>query len=174
MSLSWQELRGLPAGDLQAVLLTELDVVMAGRSERDEDELLAGLPAPMRVLWVLSWLDFEISQGSLLAYFSNTHGRHAAQAVQALRDIGAAAMADVMVLAIASVAAVTGEWADRREGMNGLPEHSVARPDAGLSNAERLAELTDRYWTAAEQEETWWGDKLDAYLARAVDAEARR
>jgi hypothetical protein len=57
--------------------------------------------------------------------------------------------------------------------MNRQPEYSVVRPYVGLSNADQLAELTDEYWAAAD-EEGWWGDQLDAFLSRAVEAEARR
>ncbi len=171
--LDWRELSGLSSGELQAALLAELDVVMAGHSYQEEDELLARLPVPLRVMWVLSWLDFEVTQGSLLAYFSNTPGRHAAQAVQALRDIGAAGMADVVMRAAESVTAASEEWAARRDEMNRQPEHSVVRPYVALSNADQLVELTDQYWAAAD-EEGWWGDKLDAFLSRPVEAEARR
>jgi Domain of unknown function (DUF4375) len=171
--LDWRELSGLTAGELQVALLAELDVVMGGRSDQEEDELLARLPAPLRVMWVLSWLDFEVTQGSLLAYFYNPHGRHAAQAVQALREIGAVGMADVVLRAAESVAAVSEEWAARRDEMNREQEYSVLHPYVGLSNADQLSELTEQYWAAAEAE-AWWGDQLDAFLSSAVDAEARR
>jgi hypothetical protein len=171
--LDWRELSGVSSGELQAALLAELDVVMAGHSYQEEDELLARLPVPLRVMWVLSWLEFEVTQGSLLAYFYNTHGRHAAQAVQALRDIGAAGMADVVMRAAESVTTASEEWAARRDEMNRQPEHSVVRPYVGLSNADQLAELTDQYGAAAD-EDGWWGDKLDVFLSRAVEAEARR
>ncbi|MFF5233314.1 DUF4375 domain-containing protein [Dactylosporangium sp. NPDC000521] len=163
MVLNWRELSGLPAGDLQSALSAELEVVMAGLSSQEEDELLARLPAPLRVFWVLDRLDFEVTQGSLLAYFSNSHGRHAAHAVQALRDIGAAGMAEVVVRAAGSVAAAAEERAARRDEMNRQPEY----------HASQLGELTDQYWAAAD-EDGWWGDKLDAFLARAVNAEADR
>jgi hypothetical protein len=48
----------------------------------------------------------------------------------------------------------------------------VVRPYEGLSNAETLAELTNRFGTAADQER--WGDKLDAFLSTAVRVEARK
>ena len=63
--LDWRELSGLSSGELQAALLAELDVVMAGHSYQEEDELLPRLPAPLRVMLVLSWLEFEVTQGSL-------------------------------------------------------------------------------------------------------------
>jgi hypothetical protein len=125
---------------------------------------------PLRVLWVLDWLDFEVSQGSLLAYFFNSHGRHAAQAVQALRDIGAVGMASVVMQAVALVAATSDEWAARRDELGREKEYAVARPYVGLSNAEELSELTDQYWAAADEES--WGDKLHAFLSRAVEAKA--
>lgn len=170
--LDWRQLADLSSGELQSALLAELDTVMGGLSDQEEDELLAGLPAPLRVMWVLSWLDFEVTQGSLLAYFSNSHGRHVAQAVQALCDIGAVGMAGVVREAVESVAGVGGEWAALRDQMSQQPEYAVVRPYVGLSNAERLEELTAQYWTVADEEN--WGDKLDAFLSKAVEAEARR
>jgi hypothetical protein len=56
-------------------VLEYLDAVMAGRSDEAEDALLAVLPRPLQALWLLSWLEFEVSQGSLLAYFFNSAGR---------------------------------------------------------------------------------------------------
>ncbi len=173
MVLEWRELSGRSPGEVQAALLAELDLVMGGLSHEEEDELLASLPEPLRVMWVLNWLDFEVSQGSLLAYFFNAHGRHAALAVQALREIGAVGMADVVMRAAESVAAAREEWASRRHDMNRELEYSVVRPYVGLSNADELSELTELYWAAAD-EGKWWGDKLDAFLTSAVEAEASR
>lgn len=82
---------------------------MRGLSDQEEDDLLARIPSPLRVLWALDWLDFEMSQGSLLAYFFNAHGRHARPAAQALRDIGATRMASVIQQATDSVTAASGE-----------------------------------------------------------------
>ena len=93
------------------------------------------MPAPMRALWYLSWLDFEVAQGSLIAYFENSHGRHARDALAALRRIGADRTAEVVALAAEAVHA--GAW-------------------------EELDELTDRYRDAADRED--WGARLDAYL----------
>jgi hypothetical protein len=143
--------------------------MMGGLSEQQEDERLAGLPAPLRVMWLLSWLDFEVIQGSLLAYFYNSHGRHAAMAEQALRDIRAIQMADVLRRARHSVDAVSEQWAAQRAVLS-VP-HAVVRPYEGLPNVEELVELTDLYWAAADEED--WGDKLDAFLSTAVAQEAR-
>ena len=35
--------------------------------------LLAALPEQPRVMWLLNWLDYEVSQGSLLGYSCNRH-----------------------------------------------------------------------------------------------------
>jgi len=92
----WAALEGLDDNQLAAALLEYLDAVMAGRSAQAEDALLAVLPWPLQALWLLSWLEFEATQGSLLAYFFNSAGRHAALAVAALHDIGAGRMEQVL------------------------------------------------------------------------------
>jgi hypothetical protein len=92
----WAALEGLDDNQLAAALLEYLDAVMAGRSAQAEDALLAVLPWPLQALWLLSWLEFEVTQGSLLAYFFNSAGRHAALAVAALHDIGAGRMEQVL------------------------------------------------------------------------------
>ncbi|MEV6302151.1 DUF4375 domain-containing protein [Actinoplanes sp. NPDC051861] len=83
--------------ELQNVLLDELRTRMpAGADEHAEDDRLAELAPRLRTLWLLDWLDFEVAQGGLEAYFTNSHGRHASLAVAALRDIGATTMASVL------------------------------------------------------------------------------
>jgi Domain of unknown function (DUF4375) len=76
---------------------------------------LAGLPRRLQVLWLLNWLELEVSQGSLLAYFFNSSGRHAALAVAALQGIGAGHMAQVLTEAAALVAI------HRQRGASGGP-----------------------------------------------------
>jgi len=71
----WAALEDLDDNQLAATLLEYLDAVMAGRSVEAEDALLAVLPWPLQALWLLSWLEFEVTQGSLLAYFFNSAGR---------------------------------------------------------------------------------------------------
>ena len=104
----WAALEDLDDDQLAAALLEYLDAVMAGRSAQAEDALLAVLPWPLQALWLLSWLEFEVTQGSLLAYFFNSAGRHAALAVAALHDIGAGRMEQVLTEAAAVVAARRG------------------------------------------------------------------
>jgi hypothetical protein len=67
----WAALEDLDDNQLEATLLEYLDAVMAGRPAHAEDALLVALPRPPQVLWLLNWLEFEVSQGSLLAYFFN-------------------------------------------------------------------------------------------------------
>jgi Domain of unknown function (DUF4375) len=166
MSPDWRLLAGLAPDDLQRALLAEVDAVMAGQSGLEEDRLLQTLPEPLRAMWLVNWLDFEVSQGSLLAYFYNSHGRHAALAVGVLRRMGATRMADVVAEAAASWERASAEWAARRAEVDAAGEFAVVTPYKGLSNASELDRLTDQYWQAADDDD--WGSKLDAYLSGQV------
>jgi hypothetical protein len=162
----------LAPAQLESDLLSALDRMMDGLSAQQEDELLATLPEPLGVLWVLSCLDFEVTQGSFLAYFYNSAGRHARVAAAALREIGARRMAGALDTAIESMAAAEGEWVRRREELDALPVYSVVTPYVGLSNARRLSDLTDEYWTAADEDD--WGERLEAFVVRAVQRQVSR
>lgn len=72
------------------------DTATEGKTGAEEDAAVAGLPDPVRVIWLLNWLDYEVSQGSLLAYFFNSHGRFATQTADVLDRIGATGMAQVL------------------------------------------------------------------------------
>ena len=48
----------------------------------------------------------------------------------------------------------------------------MVRPYTGMSNADRLSTLTDDFRSAADEDR--WGDKLDAFLSRAVAARVAR
>jgi len=166
MSPDWKLMADLTPNDLQTALLAEVDAVMDGQSGPEEDRLLLTLPEPLRAIWLLNWLDYEVSQGSLLAYFYNSHGRHAAFAVDMLRRIGANRMADVVAEAAASYERASAEWAARRTEVDAVGEFAVVKPYAGLSNAPDLDRLTDQYWQAADDDD--WGSRLDAYLSEQV------
>jgi hypothetical protein len=166
MSPDWKLLAGLPADELQSALLAEVDAVMEGQPCREEDRLLLALPEPLRAMWLVNWLDFEVSQGSLLAYFYNSHGRHATQAIDLLRRLGANHMAAVLAQAASSYEQASAEWAARRAENDAAGEFAVVKPYKGLSNAADLGRLTDEYWEAADDDD--WGSKLDAYLSEQV------
>jgi hypothetical protein len=166
MPPDWRLLADLTPSDLQTALLAEADAVMKGKSGLEEDRLLPTLPEPVRAIWLLSWLDFEVTQGSLLAYFYNSHGRHGPLAAEALRQLGANRMADVVTQAAASYERASTEWAARRAELDALGEFAVVRPYADLPNARELDQLTDQYWQATDDDD--WGSKLDAYLSEQV------
>jgi len=166
MSPDWRLLADLTPGGLQTALLAQAGTVLDGKPGPEQDRLLPSLPEPIRTIWLLDWLDYEVSQGSLLAYFCNGHGRHARLAVEVLRRIGASRMADVVAEAAASYEHAFAEWAARRAELDALGEFAVVKPYAGLSNADDLIRLTDQYWQAAEDED--WGSRLDAYLSEQV------
>lgn len=163
----WAALEDLDDNQLAATLLEYLDAVMAGRSAQAEDALLAVLPRPLQALWLLSWLEFEVTQGSLLAYFFNSAGRHAALAVAALHDIGAGRMEQVLTEAAAVVAADGAAWDKGRSDLDALGEWTVTQPYRGLPQADILGgSMTSRFWEAAQIDD--WGQRLDAYLRRQV------
>jgi hypothetical protein len=126
----------------RSALLAEANAVLEGTSDLEEDRLLLTLPESVRAVWLLNWLDYEVSQGSLLAYFYNSHGRHAHLAVELLRRIGVNRMADVLAEARASYERAFAEWAARRAEVNALGEFAVVEPYSGLSNAGDLVRLT--------------------------------
>jgi Domain of unknown function (DUF4375) len=163
----WASLEDLDDDQLQAALLEYLDAVMARQPAQAEDVLLAALPRPLQVLWLLNWLEFEVAQGSLLAYFFNRHGRHAALAVAALQDIGAGHMAQVLKEAAVVVAAHRTAWDKRRSDLDAHPEWTVTQPYRGLPQAETLGgSITSRFWEAAQTDD--WGEKLDEFVRRRV------
>jgi uncharacterized protein DUF4375 len=166
MPPDWKQLVGLTSDDLQTALLAEAGAVMTGRPGPEEDRLLPALPEPLRAIWLLNWLDYEVSQGSLLAYFYNRHGRHARLAAGVLRRIGANRLADVVAEAAASYERASTEWAARRAEMDAVGEFAVVKPYKGLSNTGDLVRLTDQYWQAATDDD--WGSKLDACLREQV------
>ena len=166
----WRGLTELDPPALTARLLSNLHTLFEGSLERaeDEDSKLATLPAPLQVLWYLNWLDFEVTQGSLLAYFMNSHGRHAGAAVDALRRLGAARMAEVVDEASAHVRRNADAWSERREELDERGEHAVVHPYRELAAADELDALTDRYWEAADADN--WGERLERYLGSEVEA----
>ena len=91
------------------------------------------------------------TQGSLLAYFFNSAGRHAALAVAALHDIGAERMEQVLTEAAAVVAADGAAWDKGRSDLDALPEWTVTQPYRGLPQADILGgSMTTRFWEAAQ------------------------
>ena len=169
----WHGLDSLDASALTDRLLQSVDQVFEGRldSAAAEDAALASLPEPLRVLWYLNWLDFEVSQGSLLAYFMNTRARHAAAASAALRRIGAEATAEVLDEAQAVLRREEDAWSARRVELDEYGEYAVVHPYRELAGADELDELTNRFRETADRDA--WGEKLERYLASEADAVSR-
>lgn len=166
MPQDWTLLAGLDPGDLQTALLADANAIMDGQPGPEQDRLLPALLEPLRAIWLLSCLDYEVSQGSLLAYFYNRHGRHARLAASVLRRIGANRMGNVVTEAAVSYERASAEWPARRSEMDAAGEFAVVKPYKGLSNADELDRLTDQYWQAAADDD--WGSKLDIYLRDQV------
>jgi Domain of unknown function (DUF4375) len=162
----WQRLSTLDDGDLQMGLLNWLDEAMRGHYGEEEDALLASLHPPLDVMFLLNWLEFEVVQGSFLAYFANSHGRHATLAAQALRTIGATDTASVLDRARAVFEANSDAWHARREEMNQVEEYAVVTPYVGLPGVEALSDLTDEYSEAQRRDR--FSDLFDDYLRRSV------
>lgn len=128
--------------------------------------MLARLRPPLNVMFLLNWLEFEVVQGSLLAYFANSHGRHAALAAQALRTIGPTETASVLDRARDIFGANSDAWHARQEEMNQLEEFAVVTPYAGLPGVHALSDLTDEYWEAQRRDR--FSDLFDDYFRGSV------
>ena len=166
VALDWTRVAEMLPAERQQALLAELDLVMASPLESDEeDRRLRQFPEPLRALWLVNWLDYEVAQGSLLAYFYNSHGRFADETTDLLRRIGADEMADVMEQASATIEPAPDESAD---GADRQQEYSTRLGHSSSPGADQMDSFTDRYWIAAEND--GWGDKLDAYIAAQVEA----
>ncbi|HEX9097511.1 MAG TPA: DUF4375 domain-containing protein [Candidatus Dormibacteraeota bacterium] len=163
---NWQRLSALNDGDLQMSLLNWIDELMDGHYGEEEDTILGGLRPPLNVMFLLNWLDFELTQGSFLAYFLNSHGRHARLAAQALKTIGAAKTASVLERAVGVFEANSAAWNARNEEMDQLEEFAVVRPYVGLPGADELSDLTEKYWDAQRSDR--YTDLLNDYFRRSV------
>lgn len=170
---AWQDLADLDGPALTGRLLDNLDALFEGchGTAEHEDSKLATLPEPLQALWHLNWLDFEISQGSLIAYFMNSHGRHAEAAINALRRIDAVRMAEVLGKAQVEVHRNAHAWSRRRADLDEAGQHAVLHPYRELAGAAELDALTDRYWEAADADN--WGEKLERYLESEAGAITR-
>jgi hypothetical protein len=164
----WTSLSKLDDGELQSRLLDHVNEIMKGLNDEDEDEAIAGLAPPLRVMWLTNWLDFEVTTGSLLAYFSNSHGRHVALTAEALREIGASGMAAVLERAARSVERNSDAWAASEAKLASTQLYDVVRPYEDLPNVDEMLQLTDEYWQEAERD-VWWGQRLSDYLRRSVE-----
>lgn len=147
-------------------LLNWVDEVMDGHDGAEEDSILAGLRPPLNVMFLLNWLDFEVMQGSFLAYFLNSHGRHARLAARALETIGAAQTASVLERARGIVEANAAAWNARNEELDQLEEFAVVRPYVGLPGADELSQLTGEYWDAQRSDR--YNDLFNDYFRRSV------
>jgi len=147
-------------------LLNWLDDAMGGHYGSEEDAMLAGLSPPLNVMFLLNWLEFEVTQGSFLAYFLNSHGRHSTLAAQALRTIGATETAAVLDRARAVFETNSAAWQARQEELNQLEEYAVVTPYVDLPGVEELSDLTDEYWEAQRRDR--YSDLLSDYFRRSV------
>ena len=148
-------------------LLEYADEAMKGLDAQEEARTLPTLPDPVRVIWVLQSLSFEVMMGSFLAYFMNSAGIHSGTAIEALNEIGAGRMASVLQRAAKSVEVHRDAWEGSKEELDTTAElYDVASPYADLPNADELIELTQEFRQAEEDDD--WGDLLDAYLKRSV------
>ena len=148
-------------------LLEYADEAMKGLDAQEEARTLPTLPDPVRVIWVLQSLSFEVMMGSFLAYFMNSAGIHSGTAIEALNEIGAGRMASVLQRAAKSVEVHRDAWEGSKEELDTTAElYDVASPYAHLPNADELIELTQEFRQAEEDDD--WGDLLDAYLKRSV------
>lgn len=157
---------------LARALVDFLDGAMPAADPEEEDRALATLPLPLRDLWVLTWLESEVAEGSLFAYFWNAHGRHAALAVEALERIGATSLSELLGQALALVNEHDEAWQRARFALSARGVEAMAHPYKQLEGAAELDALSRRFSDEMWGQEGGWGALLVAYLERARDAGA--
>jgi hypothetical protein len=163
----WTSLTTLEPMELSRRLQEWLDELMKGKyGSKEEDQILGELPEPLQAVWVLNWMDFEVTMGSLLAYFGNGQRRHVDAAIRGLRTIGATGMASVLERATAVYDTNADAWSERDKELNQLDEYSIVQPYKELPGVEQLSELTDAYYQMEKEES--WRRRLADYVQRSV------
>jgi len=159
----WTTLSTLEPMQLSRRLQEWLDELMKGKyGSEEEDQILGELPEPLQAVWVLNWMDFEVTMGSLLAYFGNGQMPHADAAIRALRMIGAEGMASVLERATAVYDTNADAWSKRDEELRQVEEYAVVQPYKWLPGVDELSKLTERYYELEREE--GWRRRLAAYL----------
>ncbi len=141
-----------------------LEKVFRGCDGNDEDRVIKELPAPLADLWILGWLDFEVTQGGLATYFINSHGRQAPRAVEALRRIGADDIADCLEQARALVAKHEAAWERRNEELDARGEYAVVRPFEDLEGVDELRPVAERFDHLWFDRVPSWGELMNDHL----------
>lgn len=97
-----------------------------------------------RVVWLISWADFEVNLGGATGYLYNSAGDHLPDLPGAFATIGCAELADTarkLSVALARFCDVR----DRVQRQEAMEEHAEKEPIAGL-----MDDFTDRIQTASE------------------------
>lgn len=97
----WRSWSRLSPEGLDCAVQAVVDEMQSGQSLDDVDVAMSQVPPVLRTHWLLDWLRYEVLQGGFVSYLENSHGRYADETVEALREIGASATADLLRAAIA-------------------------------------------------------------------------
>ncbi len=117
---------------------------------------LAAVPHPIAVVYLVGQLEFEVASGGVLQWLTNSSGREAPATAAALREIGAAACAEIVDQIIATV----------------VPAPDF-RDDADRSRAVRLESVgAQSAWRELADDLLDWPDDVDILLRRFVGANA--
>lgn len=121
---------------------------------------LASMPSSVRAFCMLRDLEFELTMGGLVTYFSNSAGQNAAVAVTALRRIRADRCAQLLESAIP-----LGH--DFRDRIPSRSEFEVSQPFPHLDHTERVDVLGRDLYTTLYVED--FGAKVAVYLREESD-----
>lgn len=143
-----------------------LENVFKGRYLDDEDEALMALPMPLSDYWIVQWLDYEVVQGGLATYFTNSHGRQALLAVDALRRCGLEGAAQCLSRAQSIVAAHEAAWAKRTQELDAQGEYAVVRPFQNLEGIEELRAVAEQFNHLWFEKKPDWRELMDESLER--------
>lgn len=140
-------LAGIPDDELVEAILDHICVVRVPNDAPDIEQREARLPAALRMLRAMFWLDAEVQNGGFNQFFYNSTGAHANEALEGFRRIGAVKTATVLERAMALYLDELPYHAQVRERV--LKEGTLQAFSESYQHT-GLRELDDEYYSSGE------------------------
>jgi hypothetical protein len=124
-------------------------------SQRCLSEGFDKLSPAERVVWLISWADFEINLGGGIGYLYNSAGNHLPELTRALETLGCTKMARVAARLNAALARSCNDVRDRVARFEAMRE---------LEKNEGFGALLDEFTNSVQGQLENYGDALERYV----------